>query len=166
MSAARHSISRRGARVRAGLSLFEALISLVISSVLLVAVASAYVASANAVELNDRFYRATQAARVSISQIMTEVRRCESVTVGATSLAMTTYSGESREYDYSAASSALTITRYIATPATVNTLAPNVKSCSFTTDGETVTMIITVTIGTDSLTLSGCATPRRAVTYH
>src|SRR5438046_9081461 len=60
-----------------GLSIIEMMISLTISSFLLVAVAAAYNASANAVEMNDRFFRATQAGRVTMNQVLTEIRRAD-----------------------------------------------------------------------------------------
>src|SRR2546421_10256836 len=67
-----------------GLSLPEVLVSLTISALLLVAVAAAFSASAAAISVNDRFFRATQAARVSMEQILTLVRRCQSCQVGGT----------------------------------------------------------------------------------
>lgn len=66
---------------RRGLSLVEVMISLAISTFLLVAVAAAYNASADAVEMNDKFFRATQAGRVTMNQLLTEIRRADSVQV-------------------------------------------------------------------------------------
>src|SRR4051812_31391096 len=71
-------VSRR----RRGLSIIEVMISLTISAFLLVAVAAAYNASADAVEMNDKFFRATQAGRVTMNQLLTEIRRADSVEVG------------------------------------------------------------------------------------
>ena len=68
-----------------GLSIVEVMISLTISAFLLVAVAAAYNASANAVEMNDRFFRATQAGRVTLNQLLTEIRRADSVFCAPTS---------------------------------------------------------------------------------
>jgi type II secretory pathway pseudopilin PulG len=67
-----------------GLSIAEVLLSLAIVSMLLVGVAAAYTAASNAVDGNDRFFRATQAARVSMTQLLTEIRRADKVdTAGA-----------------------------------------------------------------------------------
>ena len=49
-------------RSRAGLGMVEAMISLAIAASLLTAVAMAFRASADAVDQNDQFFRATQAA--------------------------------------------------------------------------------------------------------
>ncbi len=57
---------------RKGLSLAEVMISLAISAMLLTAVAAAFTASSEAIEQNDQFFRASQAARVSMNQILTE----------------------------------------------------------------------------------------------
>src|SRR5213083_3082890 len=73
--------SSHSRRARFGLSLVEVMISLAITSFLLVAVAAAYSASADAVEMNDRFFRATQAGRVTMNQLLTEIRRADSVQV-------------------------------------------------------------------------------------
>src|SRR5438132_4535315 len=62
-------------RRRAGLGMVEALISLAICAALLTAVAAAFRASADAIEQNDQFFRATQAARVALTRILTQVRR-------------------------------------------------------------------------------------------
>src|SRR3954470_14247930 len=76
------TITRRsGARPARGLSIIEVMISLTISAFLLVAVAAAYSASADAVEMNDKFFRATQAGRVTMNQLLTEIRRADSVDV-------------------------------------------------------------------------------------
>src|SRR5438067_5158959 len=73
-----------GGRRARGMSLPEVLISLTITAMLLSAVAAAYAASSAAISVNDRFYRASQAARVSMAQILNMVRRCDSCQVGGT----------------------------------------------------------------------------------
>jgi hypothetical protein len=73
--------SSRGGRCSRGLSIIEVMISLTISAFLLVAVAAAYSASADAVEMNDKFFRATQAGRVTMNQLLTEIRRADSIEV-------------------------------------------------------------------------------------
>jgi type II secretory pathway pseudopilin PulG len=70
---------RRRPRGRRGLGMVELMISLAITAMLLTAIAVAFVSSSQVIENNDRFFRATQAARVSLAQMLTEVRRCESI---------------------------------------------------------------------------------------
>ena len=75
MSAATFAIRRRG------LSLPEIMIGLAITVLLLTATAAAFNASAQAVSMNDKFFRASQSARVSLNQVLTEIRRCDAVSV-------------------------------------------------------------------------------------
>ena len=74
----RSSSIMNGSR-RRGLSLAEVMISLAITSMLLTAIAAAFQSSSQVIENNDRFFRATQSARVAINQITTEVRRCDAI---------------------------------------------------------------------------------------
>src|SRR5687768_5310881 len=74
MSTTRLATSRRR-RGQVGLSLVEVMISLGIAAMLLTASAAAFHASSAVVQNNDEFSRATQAARVSLHQILTQVRR-------------------------------------------------------------------------------------------
>jgi type II secretory pathway pseudopilin PulG len=67
----------RPARVRRGLSIAEVMISLAITSMLLTAIAAAFHSSSQIITENDEFFRATQAARVCLNQILTEVRRAD-----------------------------------------------------------------------------------------
>src|SRR5947209_11275949 len=62
---------------RRGLSIIEASISLSISTMLLVAVAAAFTSSASAIDMNDQFFRATQAGRVSLNQVLAAVRQAD-----------------------------------------------------------------------------------------
>lgn len=73
---------RRGPR--RAMSLIEVMVSLAICSSLLVAVAAAFNASSAAININDRFFRATQAGRVSMAQMLAAVRKCQEVQVGDT----------------------------------------------------------------------------------
>ena len=66
---------------RAGLSLPEAMISLAITSLLLVAVATAFTNASQAIEMNDTFFRCTQAARVTMDQMLGEIRNCDSMDI-------------------------------------------------------------------------------------
>lgn len=89
--APRRAAGRATCRPR-GLSLPEAMISLVITSLLLVAVATAFSASCTAIETNDRFFRSCQAARVAVSQLLQDIRNTTSLPaayVTATSITIT-----------------------------------------------------------------------------
>ncbi len=159
-------VQGRGARLRhRGLSIGELLISLAISAMLLTAVAAAYSASASAIEINDQFFRASQAARVSVNQIMAQVRKCQTVTINPTSLVMTTATGEDRTYAFDSASNTLTLTLTNQLVPPTYKLAHNVSNVSFTTDGKSVSMSITVQVGNNKVLLTGCAAPRRTITY-
>ena len=76
-------MAHRNKRRRRGLSIAEVMISLAISSMLLVGVTAAYSASASAAEGNDKFFRATQAARVTMTQLLAEIRRADRVITSA-----------------------------------------------------------------------------------
>jgi type II secretory pathway pseudopilin PulG len=150
------------------LTLIDTMISLAISSSLLVAVAAAFNSSSKAIENNDQFTRAAQAARVSINQIMTEIRRCSSYPIVAadhSNVDMMTYALEHRVYAWLSGNNTLIITRENMSPWITNTMATNVTSCSFSDDGKTITMTVTVKVGVNQVVLSGSATPRRMVTY-
>jgi Tfp pilus assembly protein PilV len=64
----------RRLRGRSGLSIVEAMISLVIAATVLTAVSAAFSGTARAMEINDQFFRATQSARVSMTRILAQVR--------------------------------------------------------------------------------------------
>src|SRR5207248_2657435 len=69
----------RRPRGRRALSLAEVMIALAITSMLLTAIAAAFQSSTQVIENNDKFFRATQSARVATNQILTEVRRSDSI---------------------------------------------------------------------------------------
>ena len=154
-------------RVRRGMSVAELLISLAITALLLTAAAVAYTTSARAVEINDQFFRASQSARVALNQILTEIRRCQAAAVdeAAVVLELTTNAGESRTYAYVPDNRTLTMTIANGGVNTVYTLARNVETMSFLTDDATITMLIRIAVGNNSITLNGSALPRRSVTY-
>jgi type II secretory pathway pseudopilin PulG len=66
-----------GRLARTGLSLVEVMISLAITSMLLTAIAAAFHSSTQVITQNDEFFRATQAARVALNQMLTEIRRAD-----------------------------------------------------------------------------------------
>jgi hypothetical protein len=149
------------------MSVVEVLVSLAITAMLLTAAAAAFNASARAVELNDQFFRASQSARVSVNQIVTEIRRCQAADVdeAAVTLELTTAAGENRIYSYDAAQQILTMTVALPDGARVHTLARNVTSLNFFTDEATIVVNITITVGSNAITLNGSALPRRSVTF-
>jgi hypothetical protein len=138
-----------GIGARRGLSIVEVMISLTITSFLLVAVAAAYNASASAVEMNDRFFRATQAGRVTMNQLLTEIRRADSVGCSAASdaiiitrpTATQTKDGVNVEcerwFRYNAATKKVTVQVYFKRPdlsiygGPVYSLASNVETATF-----------------------------------
>jgi len=158
-------MSRTNGRIlRRGLSLVECLISLAITASLLTAVAAAFHASTSAIEQNDQFYRASQAARVSLNQILTQVRRCQSGVVDTDSLEVMTDAGEKRTYALNGTD--LTMTFTPAGSLVPAKMASNVKSLTFSTDGKSVTMVITVSVGKNTVTMCGSAFPRRLIVYN
>jgi len=149
-----------------GLSLVEALIALSITAMLLTGVAAAFQASAAAIEMNDQFYRAQQGGRVSLNQILDQVRKCQSGVVDTTSLQLTTDAGQSRTYALSGTDLNMTlIPQGSSTPSSYK-LATHVKTLQFSTDGKSISMLITVAVGTNQVTLCGSAFPRRLMTYN
>lgn len=170
---------------RRGLSLVEVMISLTISTFLLVAVAAAYNASADAVEMNDRFFRATQAGRVTMNQLLTEIRRADSVQVFSDKidvirpvqnrLANETY----RTFAYDAANKQMKLQiHYNSPPAAAPdspwySLARNVELATFgpaevqkdANNTDVVTRVpvqLVVKIKNNEVRLSGASGPRRA----
>ena len=55
------------------------MISLAITTMLLTAIAAAFHSSSQIIKENDEFFRATQAGRVCLNQILTEVRRSDAI---------------------------------------------------------------------------------------
>ena len=173
--------TRRRPTRRWGLSLPEVMISLAISTSLLVAVGGAFNASAAAVEQNDRFFRASQAARVTMNQMLTEIRRCDAVEVGTNYIKVIRPiedldPGEVyRKFAFDAANRRLTVQKFGAgdVGGTIYTLASNVESATFgpaeLRQAANETWVVTrvpVTIRTkivgNDVTLNGSAGPRRA----
>jgi Tfp pilus assembly protein PilW len=180
----RHRLFQGQRRRIGGGSLVEVMIALTITAMLLTAVAAAFSASASAIEHNDRFFRATQAARVAMNQILDAVRRSHAVQlttdpsppsiVNSTWVEALTFDGH--DYTYSFGGSQLRLTDNGATGSPQFTLARNVTSAQFI--GEyapnpntgalrcvKVTLDIVVEIGGNRVHLSGSAVPRRTITY-
>ena len=181
---------RSGNRTRA-MSLPEVLISLTITAMLLCAVAGAYAASSAAISVNDRFYRASQAARVSMAQILNMVRRCDSCQVGGTydgvsATVSASYigiiytdqlTGAVRSATYQRAGSPTNQLQLVQDGQT-HPLAHNLTSLTFTADMApdpgsasgakvpvSITVDMTVTIGTEVVHIRGSAVPRHVIVY-
>lgn len=173
-------------RLRRGLSMVEALISLAVCSMLLAAAGVAFNAAAVAVQVNADFSKSAQTARVTMSQMLTEARRADSVQCSAAAAAtyfdvirpaeMLTANEVYRRYSYDTTNKRLTLQIFYAggTSGTLYVLASNVTAASFGpaqtgTDaaGQTavqrVPVAVTVKVGKSAVTLNGAATPRRAL---
>ena len=156
---------RRSQARRAGLSLVEALISLVITAMLLTAAGAAFQGAAKAVEINDQFFRATQAARVSMNRIASDVRNSLHCVVQNNTITLTSATGEVHTYRFNTADQTLQVTLSNGATSTVTTMAHNVESASFSSSGESLSATLTVKVGDNKILLNGSAMPRRLVTY-
>ena len=178
----------RSARRRRGLSLVEVLVAGAITAMLLIAVATAYEASAQGVEVNTRFNRAAQTARVGMRRMVEEVRTAEACQVGdssqqgqpavidAANLDLIRTDGTVVSYVFDATSKTVRL-KMESTAGTVDVvLARNVRSAKFTSDVQahpqtgirrTVRVSIQLEVEVDGqpLYLSGSAVPRREMVY-
>ena len=165
-------ICRKSVRGRRGMSIIEVLISLAIVAMLLTAVAAAFSSSAQIIETNDQFFRASQAARVSLNQILTEVRRSHAVSAPTSGrIDMMTFDMKDRSYVYDPAAKTLKLITNDITTDPDYTLASNVVSCVFAADTMVdkggishvvrVSVGLTVQVGTSQIRLNGSAAPRR-----
>ncbi|MGH7180054.1 MAG: hypothetical protein ACREJC_21935 [Tepidisphaeraceae bacterium] len=149
-----------------GTSLVEVLIAGAITAMLLGAVAAATYASSAAIEMNDQFFRSSQAARVAVNRIVTEARGCQSGVVDSTTITLTNSVGQKMTYSLDAQTHCLNLTlESLPTPET-HTLARNVSSVSFTTNGASISVTLVVSVGTNQVTLCGSAMPRRNIQYN
>lgn len=157
---------------RSAMGLVEVMISLAIAATLLTAAAAAFTASARAVEANDTFFRASQAARVSLNQILTEIRRSWSVEVkSANQIDMETHDLQDRSYVYDSATQTLKLITNNSTTDPDYVLCNNVTSHTFSSDTVTdsngishtvrVSVTLVVKVGENSVRLTGSAAPRR-----
>jgi len=181
--------TRRSARL--AMSLPEVLISLAITALLLTAVASAFSASSSAIEINDRFFRASQAARISLAQMCYIIRRSDtcaiqgwngvSASATGTQLHMTyldavTGALQDVSFKFDATTNQLQLLNN-ATSVTY-TLAHNISSVSFTADmvadpqsqngtktASNITIDITPSINNQTIHIRGSSQPRRLIVY-
>ncbi len=161
------------------------LISLALCAVLLVAIGAAVAASVAATRDNDEFFRASQAGRIALAQILTEARRgWVDVNSTSTSLHLLTAAGsqaaDDRTYTYypptAAPNTPSAELRLITNDDSTDpdyVLARNVSAMTFSIQTGTdstgaacvteVTVTITVTIGNNQVCLSGSTSPRRSM---
>jgi type II secretory pathway pseudopilin PulG len=180
--------------LRRGLSIAELMIALAITAMLLSAIAAAYVSSSQVIEINDRFFRATQGARVALTQMLTEVRRCDSIPI--TTVPGTPYKISStilpilrpddapkqpnealRVYQYDSANKRIVLFfRYLDnTESARYPIASNVQASPFSWDeGKDsnnsdcvvrVSVDLHVSVNNQSVHLTGSAAPRRSLTF-
>ena len=175
-------------RRRRGLSLAEVLIAGSIAAMLLLAIAAAYDAMAQSVEVNDRFNRAAQIARISVRKIVEEVRTAEACQVGtsaqqsqtsiigAPNLDVIRGDGKIVHYLFDADAKQVRLVVDDAVSPMDVVLARDVESASFTADIEphpetgvrrTVRVVIELQLDIDgqSLYLCGSSVPRREMVY-
>jgi hypothetical protein len=165
---------------RRGVRIVDVLAGLTVTSFLCVAIAAAYSASADAVEINERFYRASRAGRVTLNQLLTEIRRAESVLCSPNldsilvirPLATRLPDEDSREYRYNPVTRKITLQIYFkaADGACWNSpaysLASNLQAATFGPPDRnrvvngvwqhaSVPVALEVKIGSNSVRLSG-----------
>ncbi|MDB5303073.1 MAG: hypothetical protein JWM97_622 [Phycisphaerales bacterium] len=180
----RESGNRRSrALARSGLSLIETMISVSICTALMVAVAAAFKVSANAIDMNDTFFRCSQGSRVTMNQILTEMRRADAVQVNTAAGTIQIIRPASalapneiyRQFAYDSTNKRVTLQIFYAnnvvSPA--YELANNVSAANFgpadmgtdynlTLVAVRIPVTLTCSAGGNVVTLSGAAAPRRA----
>jgi Tfp pilus assembly protein PilW len=167
-------------RKRRGLGTVELLISLAITSMLLVAVGASFSASASVIENNDEFFRATQAARVTMNQLLAYVRRAEVVDVNsATELELFTPDDDDLIFRYNPETDKLMLVTEDIVDDPDYCLASNLSEVTFAADTKQrddgngnyttyvarVSVTLVVTIGDNQMRLTGSTCPRRSLTY-
>jgi prepilin-type N-terminal cleavage/methylation domain-containing protein len=180
----------RGANARRGLSMVECMISLVIAATLLTAVGVAFTSTAKAMEYNDQFFRATQAARVSLNQMVSQVRRGtpspkdafdQTITLtdnqSVTAFRMITAGEKEVIYKYDATTKELQMYPVVANviATTPYVLAHDVTDARIVVGIGTyanltkyvtrISVSVTVQKGNNTIRLSGSAVPRVTMTY-
>jgi prepilin-type N-terminal cleavage/methylation domain-containing protein len=172
---------------RRAFTMVELLVALSITALLLLAMGSAFTSASNIVQASDTFFRSEQQARVALDLITTEVRRCYNVVLPTPPVATTTVSSieinpasadfggntDNVTFAYnnsSATTNPNTITMQDTATGITTVLASNVISASFDVTGGTntqnvavvgsITLTMTIQIGTSQVTLSDSAAPR------
>lgn len=172
-----------------GLGLAELMISLAICAMLLSAVAMAFHSTTQAVEINDRFFRASQTARVAMTQMTSAVRISDACQVGtaeqqsqnlitnAHNLDIITIDGRLLSYVFDPAARTLSMVRTNGDGTqSTHVLARDVASATF--DGVIqphpdtglrrlikVSVRLVVEVENQQLLLNSSAMPRRELVY-
>src|SRR5262245_48147283 len=95
---------------RRGLGMVEALISLAIAAMLLTAVAAAFRSAGDAIDNNDECSKATQAGRVAMARMLTQIRRGTPATDStSSSLHLLDDTGLDLNYAYNSSSGVLNV---------------------------------------------------------
>jgi len=163
---------------RRGFGIVEALLSLTISAMLLTAISAAFAASAGAIRNNDRFFQATQTARVGLHHLLSEIRS-GSVDEAWDDHQITLITGgaapEERIYKYLPDEGQLVMILSADATAHPYVLARDITELSFSVDMGTdynnapcvarVNVSLTVRVGNSDIRLSGAAAPRRNLVY-
>lgn len=170
--------ARRRRRVaRRGLSLVEALISVGIAATLLTATAGAFMASSQAVANNEKTFRASRAARVSVNHLTSEIRRASAVQmVDSNTLEVITPDLAIRRYQYSPTTRELKVYTLDIPDDPDYVLAREVSALTFAVDQSPdrdtnvlqvvrATVDLTVAAGDAVVRISGAASPRRTREY-
>ena len=167
---------------RRGLSLIEVLMALALTAMLLTAAGMAFNVSADSVQANDEFFRASQAARISMHQILTQIRRGSvQMTWDPHWVRLTTAPesgqtvGDDITYFYSPTTKQLKLITNDVTTDPDYVLANNVTDMTFGVDNDKdynnadcvsrVTVMIKVKVGKNEVLLSGAAAPRKNLLY-
>jgi type II secretory pathway pseudopilin PulG len=158
------------------MSLVEVMIATTIAAVLLTATGTAWVASTNAVEINDRTATGLRAASTSLLQMTTAIRRCQAVQTYSDHIDLITFDGHSYSYYYVAALQQLQFVDKDVTPNTVYPITNNVTAVTITSDTAPnpqtqvtcvvhVSINLTLKINNCPFTLCGGAAPRCNINY-
>jgi prepilin-type N-terminal cleavage/methylation domain-containing protein len=172
-----------------GLSLIEMLIALAITATLLTAIAAAFSSTTAAMKINDEFFHASQAARVSLARVMGQARRgmvsekdAYNTTVNLTDdqsiayIRLITDANQEMIYKYDSTAQEFQLYQVVNNVVgTKHVLAHHVTAANFTvgigTDANNskcvsrLTLAITVKEGENSVLLSGSAVPRATLSY-
>ena len=158
-----------------GLSLVEVLISTAILASLMVATGGAWVASTNAIEVNDAMSQASQSARIGLGQMLCEIRRCHSLQAFSDHIDLISFDNHQFTYQYSSTQQQLQMINNDSAPVT-HVLARNVTAASFAADmapdpdtqalvAVHVSVNVTIRLKGNVVALSGSAAPRVNVHY-
>lgn len=175
-------------RRRHGITLMEAMVSMAITTMLLAGISAAFVSSSNAVDANDQFARATQAARVTMNQVLVECRRADAVQCSTTGtydyfdvirpVEVLDPNEVYRRYRYDSSAKQITLKIHYAdgTDSAPYIMVRNVAAATFgppqmgvdannTTVVQRLPVSLTIKVGSNAVTLNGAAGPRRALKF-